>query len=591
MPTQSLSAHERPALLSKAREQLFDLIVIGGGITGAGIAFDAASRGLSVLLVEMQDFGAGTSSRSTKLIHGGLRYLKQFEIGLVREVGQERAILHQNAPHIVHPQKMLLPIIEQGSLGKYSTSMGLFVYDLLAGVNVSEWRTMHDKTQTIHLEPLLREDILVGGGLYVEYLSDDARLVIEVMKTAAKFGAICLNYIEATGFSYNENRKVNGVKLKDKATEEAFTASSKIVVNAAGPWVDKVRSHDHSITGKHLRLTKGVHIVVSYKRFPLQQSIYFDVKDGRMIFAIPRQGMVYIGTTDTFYDAAPERPEATLADVQYIIDATNALFPDIHLSTDDVCSTWAGLRPLIYQTGKKASELSRKDEIFYSPGGIISIAGGKLTGFRKMAERTVDVVVKELYKAEDRAVEPCITDQIKLSGGNFATPEDLPQYIETLIETLAPKGIDAEQVRDWTSKYGKNAEAIAQIFDEKGAEWKRRSLPEKCLLAELHYGIRHEMVCTLSDFLIRRTGRLYFERPQLAQIYPFLHKEMAKIFKWNTKQKAAILQEFEQEYHAVMSFSQQTDAKETTAPEGILSKTSKQVWQLMSKIGGSKEVN
>ncbi len=548
-----LSALQRRTTLETIDNSHFDLIIIGGGITGAGIALDAASRGLRPLLLEMQDFGAGTSSRSTKLIHGGLRYLKQGEVGLVREVGQERALLHNNAPHIVKPKKMLLPIIENGSLGKYSTSMGLFVYDLLAGVEMKEWRSMHTKEQTLVIEPLLRNDIIIGGGLYFEYQTDDARLTIEVMKTAAKFDAVCLNYVEMVGFHYNEKGIAIGVKAIDKINHTAHSFYAPAIVNAAGPWVDDVRRRDQVIKGKRLHLTKGVHIVVPYHRLPLQQAAYFDVKDGRMIFAVPRQDSLYIGTTDTNYTDRPVRPEATRQDVQYLIDAVNAIFPSAQLTIDDVTSTWAGVRPLIHEDGKGPAELSRKDEIFISPSGVISIAGGKLTGFRKMAERTVDAVIKKLYQKQDRAIKTCISDKIKLSGGTFAKPEDFDAYLQQLITTHSPTtGID--QINDLANKYGRNADIIFRIMAEPNIAHRRKTNDQKLLLAELHYGIRYEMVSTLSDFLIRRTGRLYFDRPNIDQYRTLLLNELSKVLCLSRQQQQQQAEEFEKEYNAVMKF-------------------------------------
>lgn len=545
----------------------FDLIVIGGGITGAGIALDAASRGLKVLLLEMQDFSAGTSSRSTKLIHGGLRYLKQGDVKLVQEVGQERALLHRNAPHIVKPKKMLLPIIQQGSLGKYSTSFALFAYDLIAGVAYKEWRTMHDKSETEQLEPLLRNDILIGGGMYFEYQTDDARLTIEVLKSAVKFGAVCLNYTQVMGLEYDEKGKANGVRAIDKLGGKPFYVAANHIVNAAGPWVDDVRRRDHAVSGKHLRLTKGVHIVIPYSRLPLHQATYFDVKDGRMIFAIPRGENLYIGTTDTDYTTRYERPETTTADVRYLLDATNAMFPTAQLSISDILSSWAGVRPLIQEEGKSPSEVSRRDEIFYAPSGMITIAGGKLTGFRKMAERTVDEVIKQRAKSKKQTIKPCVTDKIKLSGGNFGTPEAFDAYLSDLTVLVAEKGISAQQIGDLANKYGKNTETILHIFDEQSAQnprWRKKhpAVADRLLLAEIHYCVHYEMVNTLSDFLVRRTGRLYFDRPNIANYRALLLNELAMLLSWTRSQIKQYNADFEREYLAVMAFQQETLANE-----------------------------
>ncbi|MDX1667761.1 MAG: glycerol-3-phosphate dehydrogenase/oxidase, partial [Saprospiraceae bacterium] len=381
-----LSSVQRQQTIELLQSQKFDLLIIGGGITGAGIALDAASRGMTVALVEKRDFASGTSSKSTKLIHGGLRYLKQFEVGLVREVGRERATVHKLAPHLVVPEKMLLPLVKGGNYGRFGTSVGLWVYDLLAGVKGDDRRKMLGKSETQKKEPLLRRDILQGSGYYAEYRTDDARLTIENIKTAVAKGAICLNYLRAEDFTY-DGELINGVRCRDLAKDRELTIRADHIISAAGPWVDHLRRKDHSLKGKRLFLSKGVHIVVPHERFPVRQSVYFDNTDGRMIFAIPRQRATYIGTTDTPYDGDPDHIPITSADVDYLVKAVNYMFPDVHLREADVESSWAGLRPLIHEEGKSASEMSRKDEIFESKSGLISIAGGKLTGYRKMAER------------------------------------------------------------------------------------------------------------------------------------------------------------------------------------------------------------
>ncbi|OWY20502.1 glycerol-3-phosphate dehydrogenase/oxidase [Sphingobacteriales bacterium UPWRP_1] len=554
--TRNFTNLNRPQTIAGIEKTSYDLIIIGGGITGAGIALDAASRGLKTLLLEMQDFAAGTSSRSTKLIHGGLRYLKQLEVGLVREVGQERALLYSKAPHIVHPKKMLLPIIENGSLGVNATSFGLYMYDWLAGVDKDERRSMHTKAEILQMEPLLRDDLLLGGGLYYEYQTDDARLTIEVLKTANKFGATCLNYAEVTGFHYHANsNKIAGIKAYDHIDKVAFSAYAKQVVNAAGPWVDAVRAKDEHVKGKRLHLTKGVHVVVPYERLPLQQAAYFNTPaDGRMIFAIPRGNTTYIGTTDTTYTGAIANPQADAEDVEYILNAVNFMFPTASLTFSDVLSTWTGLRPLIHEEGKAPSALSRKDEIFYSHNGLISIAGGKLTGFRKMAERTVDAVMKELYKSEGRTIKNSITDSITLSGGHFMYPEDVEPFIHELANQYEAQGITVLQMEDLVYKYGSNTLQVLQFFEEQKKTSKKTK--ERLLLAELRYGVQYEMVSNLSDFLIRRTGRLYFERPYIEKVTHLLLDELEKLLGLNKQQKLKYYSDFEKEYLFVVQFKE-----------------------------------
>ncbi len=538
------SSLHRKDILHQLHSQTFDLLVIGGGVTGVGIALDASQRGLKVALVEKQDFAAGTSSRSTKLIHGGLRYLKQFEFALVREVGLEREIVYNNAPHIVIPEKMLLPIIKGGSLGKLPASIGLYVYDMLAGVRRKERRTMLPFQATKDREPLLNQNGLLAGALYWEYRSDDARLVTELAKTAAAKGALLLNYCTVNELSITNN-KVSGATVCDATSGESFEIKATRVVNAAGPWVDTIRAKAEVVKGKRLHLTKGIHLVFDHARLPIRQSVYFDVEDGRMLFAIPRDGCTYVGTTDTNYTDQMERPRVSKADVEYVLKAANRMFTIAPLTVADIRSSWAGLRPLIHEDGKSPSELSRKDEIFVSPHGLISIAGGKLTGFRKMAERTVDLVFKKREEEESKAFAPCATASLALSGGDIkhvqsfmlGLGDDLKLYFgSTLLHLLF-------------FRFGSNSEGIARMA------LTREGPPVMALLlSELHYCVHHEMVMELSDFLIRRTGRLYFAKAEADHHAPRLNRELAELLHWNDAQAHLSLETYLKESAEVLSF-------------------------------------
>ncbi|MFK7936075.1 MAG: glycerol-3-phosphate dehydrogenase/oxidase, partial [Saprospiraceae bacterium] len=498
-----LSALQRTTILNKLQTDTYDLTVIGGGITGAGIALDAASRGMKVALIEMRDFASGTSSKSTKLIHGGLRYLAQFDIALVREVGRERAIVHRIAPHLVLAKKMLMPLVEGGTYGKLSTSFGLKVYDFLAEVKGDDRRKMLSKEETLQKEPMLREDILAGSGFYAEYRTDDARLTMENIKTAAKHGAICINYVKAEEFVYTDG-KVSGIKCKDLHDNTDLQINSKVIVSAAGPWVDGLRSKDKSLTGKHLFLSKGVHIVVPRERFPLNYTTYFDVPGGRMIFAVPRQRSTYIGTTDTPYDGDKNRILTNLEDVEYLLKGVNSMFPDLNLTLEDVESSWAGLRPLIHEEGKSATEMSRKDEIFESDTGLISIAGGKLTGYRKMAERILDRVSKRFKEDYDQSFPDTDTAKIILTGGPFANKEAVGDYTKEVRARL-PQDLPAYVADYLVANYGRQTDTLI----EKMADFASDNSETALARTELYFTIHNELVHTPLDFFNRRTGRLY----------------------------------------------------------------------------------
>lgn len=593
MSTSAMSGIDRRNYLRELAANRLDVVVIGGGITGAGIALDAASRGLSVGLLEKADFGGGTSSKSTKLIHGGLRYLKQGDINLVREVGRERAVLHRNAPHLVIPERMLLPIVRGGTYGRLASSFGLWLYDWLAGVRRHERRSMLDPAKTLQAEPLLRGDGLLGGGLYYEYRTDDARLTIEVLKTAVQYGAVCVNYAEVEELTYDAAGKVCGVVVHDKLSGERQVVAATMVVNAAGPWVDHVRTLDHSLYGKRLHHTKGVHIVLPHERLPIQQSVYFDVPDGRMVFAIPRFDVTYVGTTDTDYHGPLDHVYATTSDVEYLLNAVNHMFPTVRLQREDVVSTWAGVRPLIHEDGKSASELSRRDEVIHSESGLITMAGGKLTGYRKMAERIVDLVMDRLHDLDGRPIVECRTDGIVISGGDIPNGS-VSDYIDTLIRLYPTWSIGRDIWYQLVSRYGSHvvelidiAESLAQeaASTQQGGEsgWSEEAssrrgreagLPEGAtsgqgdergwsdglasadllLRAEVVYGVRHEMVTSLSDFLVRRTGRLYFERPKVAQMLSVFEAELARQFGWDESAVRRQHAEIEDEMAEVIRF-------------------------------------
>ncbi|MFS4415811.1 glycerol-3-phosphate dehydrogenase/oxidase [Maribacter sp. 2307ULW6-5] len=491
--------------IAKLGSEAYDLLVIGGGITGAGIALDAASRGLKTALVEKNDFASGTSSKSTKLIHGGLRYLKQFDFWLVKEVGSERAIVHKLAPHLVLPEKMLLPLIENGSYGKWLTSIGLKVYDILAEVTGEDKRKMLEKKEAKKLEPLLPKKILKGAGYYAEYRTDDARLTLENIKTSLQYGADCLNYAAVRAFDYDDGQ-VCGAQVEDVLSGETFHIKSKYVISAAGPWVDELRSINNSKKGKRLHLTKGVHLVFPHHKLPVRQSVYFDVPDGRMMFAIPRGKVTYVGTTDTNYHDNKDKVGTDVADAIYLISAVNNMFPDIQLEMEDIVSSWAGLRPLIHEEGKSASELSRKDEIFTSDSGLISIAGGKLTGYRKMAERVVNRVTEKI-REQGQSTKECSTATIPLCGNDFKKFKHVQKYIDDVATRLATDGFERYQAWYLVTTYGKQTETILENY----AKRKEKDHATRLLLAELQFGIDFEMIHNPADFFIRRTGRLYFD--------------------------------------------------------------------------------
>lgn len=536
------SSLNRNTILEEMAANELDVLVIGGGITGCGIALDAATRGLKTSLVEMQDFAGGTSSRSTKLVHGGLRYLKQFEVKMVAEVGKERAIVYENGPHVTTPEWMLLPIHKGGTFGKLSTSIGLRVYDFLAGVKKEERRSILSAEQTSKKEPLIKKEGLKGGGYYVEYRTDDARLTIEVVKEAVSKGAKAVNYTKVSELLY-KNGKVAGARVVDQLNGEVYEVFAKEVINATGPWVDGLRGKDHSLSGKKLRLTKGVHLVIDQSKFPLKQSIYFDTPDGRMVFAIPRAGKTYVGTTDTFFEGDPTHPKMTAEDRTYIMNAIHYMFPSVQIDEKDIESSWAGVRPLIYEEGKDPSEISRKDEIWVSNSGLITIAGGKLTGYRKMAETAVDLVTKQLMEQENRNFKICQTRHLPISGGHFGGSSHFPSFIENnLMEGLAV-GFSKKQCQKLVRRYGTNINRIFEITKKYNPN-NQYGLPLD-VFVEMVYSLEDEMVVKPVDFFIRRTGALFFDIQWVQKWKTAVIAMMGDCFEWTMEEKCENLKELE----------------------------------------------
>ncbi len=539
----TFSSKNRTALRQQLQNTAFDLLVIGGGITGAGIALDATARGLRVALIDMQDFAAGTSGRSTKLIHGGLRYLKQMEFKLVAEVGKEREIIHRLAPHLTHPEPMLLPITKTGSFGKLSTRLGMWLYEKLAGVKSEEKHKALDASAAHRAEPLLETKNLLGAVVFYEYRTDDARLTVEIMKEAVARGAVCVNYIKAVGFEY-ENKMVSGVSFVDVLSGDTGTVSATCVVNAAGPWVDDIDRMDDDKQAGKLNITKGVHLVVDHKKLPVRQSLYMDTYDKRMLFVIPRDGKTYIGTTDTFYKEEKTEPEITPEDKAYLLRCVNACFPANQVQEKDIESGWAGLRPLINKPGKGPSEISRKDELFVWPSGLITIAGGKLTGYRKMAQRVVDAIARR-YKEQGRALPASSTAKILLANDRVKNNEAFARFVRDKMHAAEKAGVIAEEARLLINRYGINADRILETVTQLRKENYSGSLP-LVLYAQLLYAIDFELCCTPADFFIRRTAMLYFDVEAVRQWKGVLTTQMANLFGWDEIQAQKHLKELDQ---------------------------------------------
>ena len=359
-----------------------------------------------------------------------------------------------------------------------------------------------------------------------------------------------MNYAEVEDFIY-ENEKVAGVKVMDRATGIQFNIKSKYVISAAGPWVDELRSTNNSKKGKRLHLTKGVHLVFPFEKLPVKQSVYFDIPDGRMMFAIPRGKITYVGTTDTNFNLDKDNVKTDIADAIYLISAVNNMFPNINLELDDIISSWAGLRPLIHEEGKSASELSRKDEIFTSDTGLVSIAGGKLTGYRKMAERVVNRIAKKMEEDYDVEFAACTTDTIPLCGSGFKKFKHVKKYIEEVFARIKKEGFTDYDAWYLVTNYGKQTEDILLAYNS----FKNDDPHLRMIRAELQFGIENEMVLNPMDFFIRRTGRLYFDIDSIRQYMTPILEDFKTVYGYDDEKISSFKESLESELDVHSNFS------------------------------------
>jgi glycerol-3-phosphate dehydrogenase len=477
----------------------FDVVVIGGGITGAGVALDAASRGYSVALVERQDFAAGTSSRSSKLVHGGLRYLQNFDLGLVREALLERGLMVNLAPHLVRPLPLLVPAFD-GKRPDRLTGVGLNMYDVMAtdrlrrrGRDNDEWSPDRHRTITgdevKEMLPALAHRDPSGAYLFYDCQTDDVRLVLTVLGEAERFGAVLANRCEVTGLLENEGR-ASGVVFSDRTTGGQFEIKADNVVNATGVWADRIRAdelHDEAEVPV-IRPSRGTHITISYDRLPINVGAIVPAGSGRSIFALPWLGRTLVGTTDNDYEGPLDHIQPDPGDVDYLLEACNAFF-DETLTHADITGAYAGVRPLI-STGdpKKSVDISRKAELYETSSGLVTITGGKLTTWRRMAKMAVDRIVER----EGREA-PCRTHEIPL--GQPAEPEDLPEVV----------GVDDDSLALLAHRYGYAARGVLAMAEER-PELARRIVPDlPDLLAEAPFSVRSEQAASVADVLLRRT--------------------------------------------------------------------------------------
>jgi glycerol-3-phosphate dehydrogenase len=538
--TLDFSSNTRQANLHSPQQ--FDILVVGGGITGAGIARDAAMRGFKTALIDKGDFASGTSSKSSRLVHGGIRYLEMFQFGLVFEASRERRVLWNIIPHLATPLPFLFPVYRDTTWHPQVINLGLWMYDALAlfrNYRNHEWLSNDEIARRANGIDCTN---INGGAYYYDGQVDDARLTLETIRSAHRHGASIANYVRVDEL-IKEGNRVIGVRAHDVLSGDKVEIRARVVVNATGVWTDTLTQLDDPGSPKRMRPTKGIHIIVprALRKVGGDSAVAFpNIADGRLLFAIPWGNFQIIGTTDTDYTDDYDHVHADAADVDYVIAATNHAFPATPLTRADVISTYAGLRPLICQAGKSASQTSREHEIWTSASGLVSIAGGKLTTYRSMAEQCVNVVAQQLRDQFNVvAKRKCQTAKIPIVEGNDDTPNnDLPRdVVEHLIHFHGP---EAGRVIEITKR---DPKLVRRICDDLPYIW-----------AEIPYAIEQEMALTVTDVLERRLHLLTETRGNGLTVAPRVAEMMRDYFHWDTRRIEQELRAYQERVRLTNAF-------------------------------------
>lgn len=486
--------------INKMKSQQFDLAIIGGGINGAGVARDAAARGMKVALIEARDFASGTSSKSSKLIHGGIRYLENMEFKLVFEALNERTRLFEMAPHLVHPLRFMIPLYEESRVGMFKMGLGMWLYDALCLFQAPEMHERLDKRQSVNRMPAIRTANLLGSYVYSDAYMDDDRLVHETLRSANELGAICVNYVKSTGVRFGEDGKIGAVLCEDQQTKEAFSISARHVISTVGPWTDELGEKIFKDWKKILRPTKGIHLTLPKNRLPLNSAVVMAAeKSDRIVFGIPRHEMIIIGTTDTDFKGAPEEVMTTPEDVSYLLKITDDYFPGANLKAQDIIASYAGVRPLVNDGSTSEGKTSREHIIINDDRGITFVAGGKYTTYRLMCQQTVEAALSS-FTLEERA-----------SWGRADTTQPLNSY--TSMDAFQQALFQADSWAVETGHSSAEMDLLAQrygleggeILNKYSAEWSYWQL-------EAAQAIDMTMCLHLRDFYARRVPLFLADR-------------------------------------------------------------------------------
>ncbi len=543
MEIQPFSYLTRQKNLERLQQERFDLCVIGGGITGAGIAYDAALRGIKTCLVEKADFANGTSSKSARMIHGGLRYLQQYQFGLVRQGVKERNRLLRLAPRIVKPISFIYPIYDDYQFSYFVIAAGMWFYDFLS---LYQNPTLHKSLSAKHVrqhEPQIKHKGLTGAVQYYDCIADDARLTLAVIHMAHRYGANVNNYLNVVKMITTSDQ-VSGVAVQDVISGEMFPIKAEFVVNATGVWCDDVRQMDNRDATKIIRANRGIHLVVSRKQLPINHAIAFVGIDGeRALYALPWQNTCILGTTDVDHQHDFDDVTASMPEVNFIMDSVNNMFPDANITMQDIITTFAGLRPLLKTEESSAYGVSREHEIYISKQQLISVVGGKLTTHRHMAQDAVDIVAKMLFrKYRNDKILRCRTRKVPIAQEEFDLTES------ALDELCQQIKVSPESIHHLFDMYGFGYKKIVEMITE-DAKLARNIIPElPYLWAEVIYVIKFEMALTVQDVMIRRLHIFYETKGQGLDVVESVAALMQQHLGWDdekTKQEVLSYQQYQ----------------------------------------------
>jgi glycerol-3-phosphate dehydrogenase len=541
----------RNQVLEVAALRQFDLVVIGGGIVGAGVAQNAASRGLSVLLLEREDFASGTSSRTTKLIHGGLRYLEQLRLGITRELCQERALLEQLAPHMVRDFSFILPLLKNDSFFAWKANVGLTVYDMLAsGIGSSHRHTQISRKELLEYVPALSAKNVTGGLRFHDCITDDSRLVLEVIKSACNLGGLAINYFEGKGFE-TEGGKITAINCHDRYSGGDFTIRCRACVNAAGVWSDEVASMLSPDWKKRITPAKGTHIIVPPSALETNSALFLPTKDKRYVFVIPWQRALMIGTTDNLHTGSLEHPLPMSDEIDYLLSVINS-YSSKPIGKQDIVAAWAGLRPLVggeavEKNGStkavNTSKLSREHEIVVAPDGMIVVVGGKLTNYRLMADEVVDKALAELPPEISGAAKQSRTHRIMLGGWTDKT--DFLTLTASIAAQARKLGIEPATLDHLIASYGTDAQAVIELVENEPGLNSRICPDFPPIMAEVVFCVLNEMAVSLEDLLCRRMRLGVTHQRQCLEAGPKVAMLIQSLLGWDNARTDLELQSLE----------------------------------------------